>query len=216
MAKGLGHAGLNTCLLIQTLTGLGSGLAWQPPAFAESVPTLATSTTATTGTTATNSSTTPTAPDAAKHPQVQADWQERMLKLLANNKDGLTQAWGLFSEGGWSNVGQVIVLASPDGRKRRLITGAPNAEDLVGGSERELKAGEWQKIERQIQAAQKLPNINETMFDGLIFEFVSAKRERSSQTKITHRLYIKQTGNTPHPAHDALINAFQALRQPTR
>lgn len=209
MAQRMTGSKTTTHVLLTVLTSQSWILAAQSPANAAAADSQVTSTSTST---ANETSAKPSQAGASDH-RVQPDSQERMLTLLASNKDGLTEAWALFSEGGWSDVGQVIVLASADRRKLRLIATANNAQDLVGSTQRDLKKQEWQKLEQHLRTAKNLADINETMFDGLIFEFVHAKRDHKGQSKITERVYIKQTGNTPHPEHDALINSFQTLRQ---
>lgn len=38
-------------------------------------------------------------------------------------------------------------------------------------------------------------------------------RRDGAAAKVVDRLFVKQAGTKPHPQHDAVINAFQALRK---
>ena len=39
-------------------------------------------------------------------------WQQAMLDKLAKDPADYREAWGLFSEGGWANAGQVMVYGT--------------------------------------------------------------------------------------------------------
>lgn len=142
--------------------------------------------------------------------RVQPAWQTRMLKELEAGGDAFVEAWGLFSEGGWSDAGQVVVLANADRSRTRLLVGSPNRAEVA--TDRALTPAEWQTLEPQTKAAVGLEDVNESVFDGIVFELVHAKRDGATVT-VVERLFVKQSGSKPHPQHDALVNAFQALRK---
>jgi hypothetical protein len=143
--------------------------------------------------------------------RVQPAWQARMLKELETGGGAsFVEAWGLFSEGGWSDAGQVVVLANADRSRTRLLVGSPNRAEVA--TDRALTAAEWQTLEPQTKAAVGLDDVNESVFDGIVFELVHARRDGAT-AKVVDRLFVKQSGSKPHPQHDALVNAFQALRK---
>ena len=142
--------------------------------------------------------------------RVQPGWQSRMFEELAPQGDAFVEVWGLFSEGGWSDAGQIIILANPDRSQSRLMIVAPNKRDV--SRDRILTKEEWRSLEPHLKTASTLADINETVFDGIVFELVHAKQV-GSQSQLIKRLFIKQAGNKTHPDHDALLNAFQALKK---
>lgn len=147
---------------------------------------------------------------AERDMRVQPVWQSRMLEELRQKSDKYNEAWGLFSEGGWSDTGQILIFANADRSQTRLVTSAPNKREI--NRDRALTSAEWQAIESQIKTFATLADVNETMFDGIVYEFVYARLE-DGQSKVAKRLFIKQTGSKPHPEHDALIQALQALQK---
>jgi hypothetical protein len=135
-------------------------------------------------------------------------WQKRLIERLEAEK--LDEAWGVFSEGGWSDVGQVMLLANKNKSKFLLLTVKPN--DREKSDSKAFTKGQWDTLWPVIDKASSLGDIDEQMFDGLIYEYVHFTRDANGQVKAAKRVYIKSTGREPHKDHDALVKAFFDLR----
>ena len=140
--------------------------------------------------------------------RVASSWQEKLVERLGDEK--WDEAWGLFSEGGWSDAGQVMILASADRSKSLLLVVSPNAKDKA--AERALVKSKLDALSPTFERAASLADVNEEMFDGLIYEYVHLKRDPEKRLKEDKRVYIKATGRIPHKDHEALVKAFQELK----
>lgn len=150
--------------------------------------------------------------EKAEEKHVRLDWQEKMLNLIENQGAGYADGWGLFSEGGWSDNGQVIVLATTDRSLVKVFTAGPGKKTFDG--EHALTKADFEKIEGVTKNADKLEDIDIDMMDGLIYEYVHAVRSQNGKARVVDRLYVKNPGSKPMPEHQKLIDAFQALRKP--
>jgi hypothetical protein len=142
--------------------------------------------------------------------RVRPDWQKKMTSLLENQGAGYTDAFGLFSEGGWSDNGQVVVLATQDRTLVKVFAADPGKK--TWNLERSLTKGEVEKVIAVAKDTSKLEDIDIEMFDGLIYEFVHQVRQANGKAKTEDRVYVKNPGSKPMPEHQKLIDAFQALR----
>lgn len=149
-------------------------------------------------------------------PRVSDDWQKKMGELLRDTS--AHDAWGLFSYGGWSNAGQVIVLLSDDRKTRDVYVASPNRQPTVADAlkpKRSLKDAELASIEVAIKNAVTLQDIDIEMFDGLEFELVHMTKSADGKAiAVTKRVYVRDPGNKPHPEHQAVMSAFAALKTP--
>lgn len=148
--------------------------------------------------------------DAKKQDEarVAAAWQDKMLAMLAKDSAAI-DAYGLFSEGGWSDAGQVIVLVG--GGAPRLAVADSNRQEV--SRERPLTDAEWKALSPQIAASAKLADVDVQGFDHLTWEFVHAHKDGEKVT-VADRVFISNPGVKEIPEHDALVAAFQAFRKP--
>ncbi len=154
------------------------------------------------------------APDAsikpAKDPlstiKVGANFQKMMLDQLIKDKV-FTEAYGLFSEGGWSDDGQTWVLANGDMSQFKVLRIAANRD-----KPEEIKANSdaLKNLKKTAVAGSNLKSIEETMFDGLIYEY-SVLKKVGADIKLEQNTYIKTTDITKHPVHESLVNAFKKV-----
>ncbi len=143
--------------------------------------------------------------------RVRQDWQDKMTSLMENQGAGYADGWGLFSEGGWSDNGQVIVLATTDRSLVKVFTAGPGKKSF--DVERALTKAELEKVLTVTKDTQKLEDIDIEMMDGLIYEFVHAVRGANGKASVVDRTYIKNPGSKDMPEHQKLIDAFQELRK---
>src|SRR5262249_54254310 len=135
-------------------------------------------------------------------------WQDKLRDMLAGST--ATEAWGLFSSGGWSDAGQVMVLMAKDNQAPHLAV-VPPAKKAISG-ERELTGAETEAVSAAVKKAAGLQDVNEQVFDTIEFELVHMGKGADGKPEVTQRVYVRQSGNVPHPEHDAVIQAFQKLR----
>ena len=150
--------------------------------------------------------------DKEKGAQVAGFWQEKMLKALESDQSGYADAWGLFSEGGWADAGQVIILADKDRKQLRLLTVKPGGKDYT--QDRKLRPEEFERVMAQAKNAAALADVDVVSFDGVVFEYVHAGKGDQGKAKVDKRLFVRNPGTKSVPEHDALIAVFQDLRQP--
>lgn len=148
---------------------------------------------------------------ATREAEISIKSQELMLTKL-NDTNGASEAWGVFSEGGWSNSGQVMVVLSPDRKVRQLLIMPPNKPDVA--VDRALTDAELASLETAFKQATTLADVDITSFDGLVFEIVHATREQGGKATVQKRVLLRNPGNKPTPEHDAVVAAFQKLRRP--
>lgn len=142
--------------------------------------------------------------------RVGAQWQKDMLTKLESDPAGFSEAFGLFSEGGWADAGQVMVLVTADKKALKLNLVPANGKAIVG--DRALTSPELKTIEAAAKTAQSLSDIDIESFDGLIFEYVHAIKTNGKAT-VDKRFFVRNPGVKAMPDHDKVINAFQELRK---
>jgi hypothetical protein len=158
------------------------------------------------------------APSDTSKARVAPFWQEFTIKQFkAGNFD---EGWGIFSYGGWSDAGQVIVLSSKTpGISPKLIIGKANSQEVE--FERNLGPGEFGPLKQRLKKISTFSDVDLNMFDGLVYEFVVFKKATpknpSEEDWVEHRAYYKNPGiHQKFPAIDSLIELAQTLRNPKK
>jgi hypothetical protein len=146
-------------------------------------------------------------------PKVQKVWQEMMLNQLDSDKNPYGEAWGLFSEGGWADAGQTMVFVNKAFTAAWVVEVSPGSKDQ--SEPKQMDDASWNKLKEAVMANEDLNDIDVTSFDGLVFEFVKARRDASAKGSVVKRTYINM-GGQPSARHEALIGAFQAVRTPAK
>jgi hypothetical protein len=147
-----------------------------------------------------------TSKDILSGTRVGANFQKMMLDQLANDKV-FTEAYGLFSEGGWSDDGQTWVLANSDLSQHKVLRIAPNRDKP---EEVKTNSDSLKPLKNAATSASGLKSIEEEMFDGLIYEYTVLKKV-GADIKLEQNTYIKSTDMSKHPSHEALVNAFKKV-----
>jgi hypothetical protein len=159
----------------------------------------------------------PPAPNAADAKtdggRVAVEWQQKLVDRLKGDAKA-TLAYGVFSEGGWADAGQVMIVTAAGGAGAQLVVVDPNKKEPA--VDRPLTAAEWQALAPQLDGAAALADVDVQGFDHQIFEYVALKREADGRVVVADRLYVSNPGSKKFPAQDALIAAFQALRTAPR
>ena len=141
--------------------------------------------------------------------KVGTQFQNQMFDQLEKDKN-YTSAYGLFSEGGWSNAGQVWILANEDFSDVKIFKVAANKETPSEVENAKDKAAAIQKLRETLKKSADLKAVEETMFDGLIYEYTAIVR-KGQHVQMETNVYIKTTDLSKHPKHGELIEAFAAL-----
>lgn len=167
-------------------------------------------------------------PPIPKPSKVQKTWQDQALSDLEKMAGG-TEALLLFSEGGWSDIGQFMVFVAPPpgaggtAPSMRFEYIEPSAKII--SETRILTATEASAFMKSIQESSGLPDYEKTAFDGLNFEFVRARRTLGPTAKVSieiiERVYMNSPGSGVPPdqaaqPHLKLIGAFQKLNPKSR
>ena len=151
------------------------------------------------------------AKDDASKPRVQGTWQQKLVGELDKGKPESTEAWGLFSKGGWADNGQVMVFAAKDGGGKVEIVDP--AKKTVS-SQRTLSPAELDAFKKKVAGADQLADVKSTAMDAIVYEYVHAAKGTDGKVEVQKRV-LYQTSSAKNPDHDALVAAFQDLRPKT-
>jgi len=151
----------------------------------------------------------------AEGAQLAGRWQKEWLDTLASRSEGhqYQEAWGLFSQGGYVDAGQVLVYASAD--LTAQIELVPPA-----GSRRErraqMTAEGLRTFREELSPAETLRDLDEPIFDGMRYEYVHAKLDPNGQPRVLRRIYMNNPSASAGGAgHRALVEVFRRLAAPT-
>ena len=142
--------------------------------------------------------------------RVALDWQQVMLDKLAKDPGGYQEAWGLFSEGGWANAGQVMVFGDAKSTSWRAVVVEPEADRI--STDQALSAAGFAPIGKAARAAVSLVDLDMVALDALTFEYVHVQKDGSGNIKVVKRVFIRNGGKKDTREYDALIAVFQQLR----
>ena len=133
----------------------------------------------------------PAAAAIGDNARVQRSWQQKMLDQLQSGAPSSTEAWGLFSSGGWADAGQVMVFTTNGGAPQVQVV-APAKK--VAEPPRPLSAGEFASLTDEARAADKLGDLDLKMFDGIVYEYVHAVRGADGKALVAQRVRDPQSG----------------------
>ena len=140
-------------------------------------------------------------------------WQQRMAAALLAEQNaqgsGANEAYGLFSEGGWSNAGQTMVFVDQEAGMAELRRVSPGRRDV--DQQRKLQPQEWQRLAAAVKEAGELDDLKKTGFDGIIFEFVTMKMNEGVP-QVTRRLLIEGNAKDNKP-YESFLSAWYPLME---
>jgi len=138
------------------------------------------------------------------HDPVALVWQKKFVEKI-DSSDAI-EGYGLFSSGGWSDAGQVMVFKSASGYLVEKVG--------VGGKEvkKQFTLSDKQSAEfaKTIDDSKDLKSINVNAMDNIVYEFVHWKKA-SGGAKIVKRLFVNNPDTQPMPQHEKLIQLFKGL-----
>lgn len=142
--------------------------------------------------------------------RIQADMQDTFFAKIMKSKD-YYQGYALFSYGGWSNEGQIMILCYKDS-SGDIIYVIPN-------SKKELASQKFTKSSldklRTSLAVGKLNDFKPKVFDGIEYEYVHAIRTSATALDVETRVYMKVPSlykGEPN-LYLQVVNAFSNFRQ---
>lgn len=146
--------------------------------------------------------------EAIKKPLAPALANE-LAKRFASAPANVEAAFALYSDGGWSNAGQVMVLFGNDAKSTQVLIVPPNKHKIE--IERAATETEWQAIAAAAKRAAPLLTIDQKAFDAAVFEYQALKRGEAGPELTAHWFFCNPSGK-PAPDHNAVIQALQDLR----
>ena len=142
-----------------------------------------------------------------KADQIQPSWQQKMHDHLAKSQND--EAWGIFSESGYEDRGQVMVYHKHSNKYADAhIVG--KAEKKITAKKR-IEGKTWTDLKATVKDTDKLDDYNNNSFDGIRYEYIKLSRENGKITT-TKRIFMNNPGSTePIPKHVSLVEAFYGL-----
>ena len=139
-------------------------------------------------------------------PRISKNWHTYFQKKVANDSS-IKKAWALFSYGGWSNTGQVMVYDI--GTSILVEVAAPG-----------LKSSELDKLETRVltkdlnhlKEFSGLESIDEVVFDTLNYEYVVVDK---GETSVYH-VFMRAADFNKHKNHFKLIESMNSLKDNTK
>ena len=158
---------------------------------------------------------TPTPTDPDRGARVAIKWQEKLQEVLLSEK--FVEAWGLFSAGGWSNSGQIFLFFD-QGRKHGSVMLVPANKTSMDAlsSQRDLTGAELGDLISALKSVSALEDVDDESFDSLEIELVHFLKNAAGKIQVEDRLYIRDSGNKPHPQHAQVITTIEKLKKAPR
>lgn len=151
-----------------------------------------------------------------KEARVAPFWQGLMVDRM--NRGGYDEGWGVFSYGGWSDTGQMILLRKKNSPHQNLIiVGKQNSQEVL--FEKKLSPKALNALILELSVIKKLEDVDLPMFDGLVYEMVYVHgQSAANQPKETliKRVYYKNPGTKQKfKDHDKVLEVADKLKQKT-
>jgi hypothetical protein len=145
-----------------------------------------------------------------KEPQIQREWQNKFIELFRKDQSKHKVAIALFSYGGWSNDGQVLIFGD-DSKGGTAMYAKPGSKDV--DTTKDLTAVEFDSFAANSKKFENLPDVDNGVMDGLEFEFVKAVRDEKGDIKVIQRVFMNNPGvGKPAPLHEELVKLFSEFK----
>ena len=129
-------------------------------------------------------------------------WHKLLVARLNNAPGQFTEAWGLFSSGGWADAGQLLVLGNPGKDQYHVYVIKPGANEI--SSDRKIRAEEFRRVlASALKSAEGLADLTPVAFDALTFYYEHASVANDGKVVIGKRLIIRSTAKIKSPVHEA-------------
>ncbi len=139
-----------------------------------------------------------------------ARWTEYFSRTLEDPQMEADEAWGLFSSGGMTGLGQGqrMIFSKSQKQTGRVRTVQPGGRDIQ--VDRDVTGDAWKLFKESINSADTLKDVSREGFDQYEFEYWHAVVE-SGKAKVIKKVMMKGLDEKETPAHNALIKAFQVI-----
>ncbi len=136
--------------------------------------------------------------------EVRPDFQFHMLQSMTKHE--YPEAWGLFSDAGYLDNGQVIVY-------RRKAQNAAAREWVDRGQDKiqgpaDLATDTFATFAKSVAEASHLQDYKPTTFDAIRYEYVHARRNDAGNLEIVQRVFMNNPPAEPESPYRALVQAF--------
>ena len=119
--------------------------------------------------------------------RIQEDMQESFFAKIMKSKD-YDEGYALFSYGGWSNEGQILILCKAND-SGDIIYIAPNTtKELTAHS---FTKTNLEQLRTDLKEADSLNDFVPKVFDGIEYEYVHVIKQDNSNLNVKARLYMK-------------------------
>lgn len=136
-------------------------------------------------------------------------WQDYLVKELSEAGGDATEAFGLFSEGGWADAGQIMVVTFKAKAPRLMVVQAGHKSVSI---DRTLTDAEWKALAPALTGSKSLKDTEVTAFDALNFELAHATKDRQG-AMIDRRAFYCSAGGHEDPEFEKVIKALSDLRK---
>lgn len=141
-------------------------------------------------------------------PRIQAGWQEKFVKR--STELNATEAWGVFSEGGWVDDGQLMVFVTPDGRA--TIEFVPPGAKTVG-NRAEIGAADVEMLRGKLGKLDGLEDHVTAAYDAVGYELVHLISLADTGLAVKTRIMMVMPTEEKSPDHFAVLAAMKDLRR---
>lgn len=141
--------------------------------------------------------------------RIQPGWQKAFGARAASLK--ASEAWGLFSEAGYVDDGQIMIFVLPDGTAavEAVSPGAKAAKQLAP-----VSAADLMQLRKEFDGFDELEDFIEPVFDAVQREAVHLVRAvDDGPLDVKTRVLMVRVNSRNAPAHWALIDSFTKVRQ---
>ena len=148
--------------------------------------------------------------ESVTEPRVQEIWQKNFYDILSKEAAPSTQAWALFSYGGWADQGQIMIFVDRNKSAKTFLvdTGSKTVNDKKDFSEKT-----FQNFIKSLDEFSSLKDYESNVMDGVQWEYVLAHIDENSVPHFQKRVFMNNPGvNEQGKNHAKLVQQFLELR----
>ena len=130
-----------------------------------------------------------------------------LIKIMENNN--YNAGYALFSYGGWSDAGQMMVYYNQDSLDGQLDYHPPNDQErlfiyplkdrILASTIKKLNIGD-------------LPDFKPDIFDGVEYEFISVQKIGDHTVSITSRIFMRMPWVSKNGKYKHIVETFHELK----
>jgi hypothetical protein len=141
--------------------------------------------------------------------RIQPAWQEAFSERAAAL--GAVEAWGLFSDAGYADDGQIMIFALGDGTATvEVVSPGGRAPKVL----LPVSAADLLQLRKELGGLDELEDFVEPSFDGIRREAVHMVRVADSgPLDVKTRIMIVRVSSNQAPRHMAVVDSFARIRK---